>query len=299
MDRRKNRVFVTERRDIEYPLWRKKADSSLFYDKAILIPKFAESMWEIPKEFAGINSKKNVKSKVIIWFEGNSFNGYVTNLNAIKRKNSFRIFFETDLSDLLKERFLMTYIRDLEFKLGDYDSDPENRASIENIIPFNEFLDIEYSSTTKEFFFTAHYTQQVTFKNLFNKILDSTVLKRIELEIANKKEIKIIKSNWLKKEELNKIPDQKNVLYTLFDEVNNQIYFGEAISLKKRLSTSRPEIPSWTHFKYSVLPPELEPYRIEIERMQIRDYASLFLNKKSIISKNVSNCKLMNTKIDK
>lgn len=300
VDKRKNRVFKTERRDIDFPMWRKKVDASIFYDKATLIPVFAKELWNIEKYFSKANSKEHPDSKVIIKFDGQDYKAHVTVQNSAKRKNSYRLFFSKDLADILKSTFIMTFMRDLEFKLGDYDEDENNRQSIEDIIPFNEFLDIEFDANTKTFIFNAHYRQKPIFNNLFTKILDTTVLSSISDEIEGKRKDRIQKSDWIKKEELDKTVDQPNVLYTLLDINNEQIYFGEAISLKKRLSGSRPEIPNWTHFRYDVLPSSLSEYRVDIERMIIRQLASLFENKKNLHLKNtVSSFKLMNKKIDK
>jgi hypothetical protein len=298
-DNRKNRVFKTERRDVEYPMWRKKVDASIFYDKAILIPKFAEKIWDIPSSFKGVFSKKDLKSIIKIIFQGVTYNSFLTDQDG-KRTGSYRIWLPSELSDILKEKFLMTFMRDLEFKLGDYDSDVDNRISIEDVIPFNEFIDIEFDSGKKEVILTAHYTQQVVFKNLFSKILDSTVLKSIALELDGKSTTSIVKSNWRPKSDLTKIPDQPNVIYFLLDEVNNEFYVGEAKSLKNRLSSSRPEIPLWSHFRYNVLPPIFEPYRLEIERMIIRDFALLMpSDKTNFKKKKISDFKLTNKKIDK
>lgn len=299
-DKRKNRIFKTERRDIEFPLWRKKVDASIFYDRAILMPKFAEKIWDIPTMFEGVTSKKDPKSNITISYVGVTYNSSLTDLNAKKRKGSYRLWIPTELADILKEKFLMTFMRDLEFKLGDYDMDENNRKSIEDIIPFNEFLDIEFDSIKKHFIFTAHFTQQVVFKNLFSKILDSTILKTISLELEGKPSSSIVKGNWRPKSDLSNIPDQPNVIYYLLDVNNNEFYVGEARSLKKRLGVPRIEIPNWTHFRYNVLPPIFEPYRVEIERMLVRDFALIMpTRKKHITPKKISDYKLKNLKIDK
>ena len=49
------------------------------------------------------------------------------------------MFFSKDLSALIKETFLMSYMRDIEKKLR-----KEKTIDIENEIPFWEFLDIEF-----------------------------------------------------------------------------------------------------------------------------------------------------------
>lgn len=300
MDSRTNRVFRTERRDINYPLWRKKVDASIFKDKAILIPKFMETIWKIPTGFKGVHSKKSKKSNVKINFEGVIYNGYVTDLNAKTRKGSYRLFYDSDLADILKEKFLMTYMRDLEFKLGTYTKSKKKRLSIEDVIPFHEFLDIEYTNNkNKTFIFKAHYTHTPTFPNLFKKILQSTVLKSISMAIDKKTKPVILKNDWQTRNELKGAPDQPNVLYMLYDNKNKKIYIGEAISLKARVTLKRPEIPHWTHFRYSTLPPELEPFRVLIEKMLIRDFASILKSKKTgHKSINISDVSLMNKKID-
>lgn len=297
-DKRKYRVFKTERRDILFPMWRKKVDASIFYDKAILIPKFIEPLWGIPKHFKGVFTKGDQRSKIKIHLDGKLYNGNITDLDAKKRTGTYRVFYGEDLADRLKDCFIMSFMRDLEFKLGDY-TDKYSRISIEDVIPFNEFLDIEFNIRKREMIFTAHYTQQAVFPYLFKKVKDTTILKSIDLGIKNKYD-SIVKSKWHNKTDLLKHPDQKNVLYYLVDDVRKQLYVGEAKGLKNRLSAPRPEIPNWNHFRYNVLPALLEPYRIELERMIIRDLASLFPNaKKAIEIKKVSDYKLKNRKIDK
>jgi len=299
-DKRKNRVFVTERRDIEFPMWRKKVDASIFYDKAILIPVFAKKMWDIEKDFTNANGKSHPDSQVMIAFEGIKYDANITVQNSKGRKESYRLFFNHDLANKLKATFIMTFMRDLEFKLGDFDKDENNRKSIEDIIPFNEFLDIEYDSLEKSFLFNAHYRQKPVFENLFSKILDTTVLSSISDEVEGKTNTRIQKSGWMEKAELYNIVDQPNVLYTLLDIENGEVYFGEAVSLKQRLSGERTEIPGWTHFRYDVLPSSLSEHRLDIERMIIRQLASLFQNGKDLhLDNSITNFKLVNKKIDK
>lgn len=273
-DKRKHRVFKTERRDIAFPLWRKKVDASIFYDKAILIAKSFEGFWKIPSRFKDIISVSDPNSKVTIHFAGKNFQGHIVNFQAKGRPDSYRIFYGSDLGDLLKDAFIMTFMRDLEFKLGEYATD-EKRENIEDVIPFWEFLDIEYDHTKNELRFDAHYTQRPHFSHLFKKIVDSTVLRTIEIELGGKHEKRIVNSKWYRKAELGGHLDAKNVIYYLLDEPNKQIYVGEATSLKARLSGNRPEIPNWTHFRYDVLPPLLEPFRLEIERMLISSFMQL------------------------
>lgn len=296
-DKRKNRVFKTERRDIDFPLWRKKVDASIFYDKAILIAKSFEAFWNIPRRFKGITTRGDPKSKVAIHFGGNIYEGHIVNFQAKGRSDSYRIFYGNGLGDLLKDAFMMTFMRDLEFKLGDYAND-DTRENIEEVIPFWEFLDIEYDHEKNELFFNAHYTQRPHFSHLFKKIVDSTVLHRIELELEGKHEKRVVTSEWYTKAQLSKHLDAKNVIYYLLDEPKRLIYIGEATALKSRLSGNRPEIPKWTHFRYDVLPDLLEPFRVEIEKMLISSFRQLlkcdaFVGTPKIISDYV----LMNRRV--
>ena len=48
-----------------------------------------------------------------------------------------------------------------------------------------------------------------------------------------------------------------------------------------------------------MLPKSLEKYRVEIERMLIRDMSSIMKNDKNISTKHISTYKLTNTKNDK
>jgi hypothetical protein len=77
------------------------------------------------------------------------------------------------------------------------------------------------------------------------------------------------------------------------------LYIGEAQSLKSRLSQARLEIPNWSHFRFNVLPPALESFRVEIERMLIRDFAILMTSNLGKVQKmKILNFKLTNKKID-
>ena len=84
------------------------------------------------------------------------------------------------------------------------------------------------------------------------------------------------------------------------NEINNrEVYFGETFSLHKRLGVPRPEIPGWTHFRYDVLPSSLAQDRVELERMIIRQLASLFPSNENLnIKINLEDFKLVNKKID-
>jgi hypothetical protein len=295
-DNRENRVFKLERKDIEFPLWRKKVDGSVFNEKMITIPNSFVGFWKIPARFKGVRTKSDPKSQVPIFFDGVEYSGNITGHKT--RANLYRISYGNNLADKLKDVFTMTFMRDLEFKLGEAEyANDERPENIEDVIPFWEFLDIEYDDIKNEIRFTSHYRQRPHFSHLFKKLVDSTVLRGIELQLENKDEKRIVSGKWHKKSDLKQHLDERNVIYYLLDEVNKQIYVGEAVSLKARLTGPRPEIPEWTHFRYDVLPALLEPFRVEIELMLI----SAFMNLCSCSSfkgapKLISDYTLMNKK---
>jgi hypothetical protein len=66
----------------------------------------------------------------------------------------------------------------------------------------------------------------------------------------------------------------------------------------KRFSQGHECISNWDYFRYDVLPNELAPYRLALERMLIRDFAAIMENSKSLIWKDISGCKLANEKVD-
>ena len=77
------------------------------------------------------------------------------------------------------------------------------------------------------------------------------------------------------------------------------LYVGEALDLVKRLGSSHSSIPNWNYFRYNVLPDHLSSYRVALERMLIRDLATLLSNNKGIDTINISGYRLANEKIDK
>ena len=56
----------TERSNINYPLWRKKVDSSMWGHNVTTIPNWACKMWDIDSLFRGVTSKKDEDSKITI-----------------------------------------------------------------------------------------------------------------------------------------------------------------------------------------------------------------------------------------
>ncbi len=282
-----------ERSNVEYPLWRKKVDKSLFEHKGTTVPLWACKMWGLPSYFQNVTSKKSKDAQVAIRYEGKIFKGWVTVAKQGRSSPAYRLWFEDSLAHQLKYTFLMSYMRSLEQSLT-----TSKKNDIEKEIPFWEFLDIEFIQDKREFLFVAYYTQGASFPNLFERLISSPVISKIADELENKEEARIYKQNWKPREELEYEIGASNVIYMLIDTNNKLMYIGEAQDLIKRLSQPYPTIKDWNHFRYSVLPDKLAPYRVILERMLIRDYASLLKNKKDVKCISISDYSLANDKID-
>jgi hypothetical protein len=186
----------------------------------------------------------------------------------------------------------MSYMRSLEGALG-------HSPDIEGDIPFWEFLDIEFDPTERVFRFVAYYTVRPAFPHLFQRLLGSPAIKRVEDELAGKKAQRIHKQNWKARSEVEFELGAKNVIYFLFSTNSKRFYIGEASDLVKRLLQPHPSIPDWDYFRYNVLPRGLDPYRVSLERMLIRDFAAVLSNKGGIVCQDISGCSLTNDRVDR
>jgi len=280
-----------ERKNIKFPLWRKKVDSTLLKTSETPIPDWLFSVWSIS------NLNISPKIDVSIKFENKIYSG---KLRWSHKNKGLRLQFDNKLRDLLKDEFLMTYMRSLEHDIRKKLNKDQHNLEIEQQVPFWEFLDIEFDVKTKTFYFYNHYSVKADFEYLYRAIKETQLLRRIEEKYDQKKRGKINKSDWKKKSNLNKSLDKKNVIYYLLDENKKELYIGETQSLKQRLGKFRKEIPTWTHYRFDELPDEYtEKDRIQLERVLIRSYASLLSNSVSIETKDISNYKLTNKLIDK
>ena len=220
----------TERANVDFPLWRKKVDRSLFEHNATPIPLWAWQMWRL-EEFESCHSKTNEKSKVLIRFEKKNYAGWIT---VTKKKSDRRLFFDEDLSHSLKHAFLMSYMRSIEGSIC-----KEKNVDIEKRIPFWEFIDIEYEREDKSFRFVAHYRQEPSFPHLFSRLIDSPGLKKVAESVKGDNKPRIEKQNWISRDEFPSQIGAKNVIYQLLDSRKQLIYIGETIDLIKAILPSR------------------------------------------------------------
>jgi len=284
-----------ERSKVDFPLWRKKVDKSLFEHNGTTIPLWACEMWNLPSLFSKIQSRNDPNSKVKVKFNNSSHEGWITKTSPNNRKTPvYRLWFEETLAIELKRNFLMSYMRSLEEGLED-----SAKKDTEKKIPFWEFLDIEFDKNSRVFYFLRYYFQEPSFPNLFSRLIGSPSIEKIGDEVLGKKSSRIYKQDWKLRNDLEYEIGAKNVIYKLIDTNNKLFYVGEAADLVKRLLQNYPTIPNWDYFRYDVLPDELAPFRVMIERMVIRDFATLMSNNKDIKTISISDFKLTNEKIDK
>ena len=296
--RKAQNTSKSERSDVEFSLWRKKVDNSLFRQKGTAVPRWVASMWQLEKYFPdkdGFLSKKDNKSLTKIILNKKAYEGFITCVYPKKRSNKVhRLWISEELSDEIKKIFVMSHMRDIESAIR------KDVGDIEKEIPFWEFIDIEFNHTKREFIFTPHYTQGALFPKLFKNLASSPAIKKIEDSIINKDDFRIYKQDWKPRKNLEKEIGAVNAIYTLLDKKNKLIYIGEAKDLRKRLKQPYRIIPNWTHYRYDVLPKNTSTkIRVAIERMMIRSYASIFRSKSKVQSVEISSFLLANDKIDK
>ena len=104
--------------------------------------------------------------------------------------------------------------------------------------------------------------------------------------------------------------NDKPGVYMLYDENNNTFYLGKAIKLKERLiqhQKSDTPIPSFTHYRYSVVSGEYYEFLFLIENAAIHDsawilnmpkatkYTPALAEKCTSMGKNLNDCRMMNS----
>ena len=296
--------MVDERKDVEFPLWRKKVDGSLFEHARTVIPDWVkDGVFEIREVFTE-SSKKHPSSEVTVELnhdgKRSAHQGWVTTTRfgekwAKKRNPVMRFFFDNKLKVKLQQIFTMSHMRDLERRMREC-----KVSEIENEIPFYEFLDIEWDSENRKFIFKPHYIQAPVYAELFSKLQSKRILERIENEIEGTSQGKISKGDWKPKSEMRKEIVTENVIYTLIDLNNLEVYVGEAGNLANRFKQKRHEIPEWTHYRVDQLPDDFDDkMRLSLERMMIRSLASLLENSADIESMRISEFVLKNKRVDR
>ncbi len=172
--------MVDERRDVQFPLWRKKVDGTLFQHAITVIPDWVkQGVFNIEDTFPE-SSKKHPSSKIVVEFidekKSTMHEGWVTTTKfgekwAAKRNPVMRLTFDNELKTKLQNKFTMSHMRDLERRMRQC-----KVSEIEAEIPFYEFLDIEWDKNNRKFIFRPHYVQAPIYEKLFTQLQSKHVL---------------------------------------------------------------------------------------------------------------------------
>jgi hypothetical protein len=200
----------SERSDVEFAIWRKKVDKSLFEHDAATIPEWACRMWGLPEIYGTVTSRKDPRSSAEVIYKGAQYDAWVTTAPHGRKNPAFRLWFDPVLSLGLKRTFLMSYMRSLEAAL-------QGKVDIERLIPFWEFLDIEFDKQRRVFKFVAYYRQEASFPHLFERLIGSPALRKVADEIERKADLRIYKQNWKPRSDLEFELGAQNVIYMLVD----------------------------------------------------------------------------------
>ena len=65
-----------ERSDIEFPVWRKKVDKSLFEHNGTTVPEWACRMWTLQGIYGQVTSRTDPKSTATIHYKGTEYKGW-------------------------------------------------------------------------------------------------------------------------------------------------------------------------------------------------------------------------------
>src|SRR5438876_6715371 len=125
-----------ERSDVEFAVWRKKVDKSLFEHNGTTVPEWACRMWALQETYGQVTSRKDPRSNAS-QYKGAEYKAWVTTAPHGRKSPAFRLWYDRALSLELKRTFLMSYMRSLEGAL-------QENTDVEKQIPFWEFLDIEF-----------------------------------------------------------------------------------------------------------------------------------------------------------
>lgn len=285
-----------ERNDVRFPLWRKKVDLSLVHLGYTPIPNWVARLWSVPTLFAGVQGKRDPAAKVEISFKGVVWSGWIV---PHRQGAAFRLFMDPALRDCLSQTFVMTYLRGLEDQLRRRAGPLRSAPAAENDIPFWEFLDLEFDETSRRFVFVAHFVQASGFPRLFERLIGSPPLRHVRDALTDPTTARIQKRGWRPKADYPFEVGARNVIYMLADMERRKLYVGEAEDLIARFTRGHSGMPEWTHYRYDLLPDELAPYRVMLERMLICDIDSLIGAWSQALPERPGGFTFVNLKIDR
>ena len=292
-----------DRARVPNPMWRKKVDRTILQDKGCtVLPSWVVDSFGIREDFHA-SSRKEDSSSVKVVFEKKSYEGWITVQTKSRATPFFRLWFDDDLIVELRKAFLMTYVRSLEEELAKRQEKANSKSpkwDSEEMIPFWEFLDIEFDRSERAVILTAQWKQKVQYPRFFQEVVESQLTTHIEREIIQGKDLVITMGDWKTIEDLQTELNIQNVIYYLLDVNNKEMYIGMADSLTSRVKPGRSEIPGWTHYRFDTLPSEFDPkVRLQIEKMTIRSFATIMENSQGIPTSGISEYRLVNRQISK
>ncbi|MBM3514709.1 MAG: GIY-YIG nuclease family protein [Alphaproteobacteria bacterium] len=136
------------------------------------------------------------------------------------------------------------------------------------------------------------------FPELFKRLTQSPIIRQIDDEVGGKAGFRIHKQDWRPRAEFETELGARNVIYTLIDTKNSALYVGETEDLVKRFRQGHPVIKDWDYYRYDLLPPEAAPFRVALERMMIRSFATVLENSRNIPFKPIGTFRFRNERID-
>jgi hypothetical protein len=110
---------------------------------------------------------------------------------------------------------------------------------------------------------------------------------------------RIHKQDWKPRAEFETEIGATNVIYMLVDTEKRLFYVGEAERLIQRFRQGHDAIPKWDYYRYDALPAALADYRLQIERMLIRDIDGLLGESTQDLPVVISEFELVNKRIDR
>ncbi len=152
----------SERRDVKFPLWRKKIDGAMFDDKCTVLPIWVrDRVFNVSERFPH-RSKNHPESKtaITITHQNGKKTNHEAHVTTLPRPNLgpvMRLQFGNDVKEWLKKAFKKTHHRNEQRKAHGL-----NGPTIERLVPFWEFIDIEWDQEEETFHFRAWYTQGET-----------------------------------------------------------------------------------------------------------------------------------------
>ena len=148
-----------ERSNVRFPLWRKKMDGAMFDHQCTVLPNWVrDNVFDLKERFPHASKDHPESAASIVIHRGKGkrtvHSGYVTTSERGDLPDVMRLYFGNDVLAWLEEAFNKTFLRNEERKARGL-----NGPTIERIMPFWEFIDIEWDAESSAFHFRDWYTQ--------------------------------------------------------------------------------------------------------------------------------------------